>query len=89
MLLRRSSTGATFDMVGDCGANPCGEYLWDHRNASLREWLVDDFVLNPDTGLRNPNVDGYYLDDSWTNYSRTTPRGRNCDGDPFGGPTEE
>ena len=23
----------------DCGAVPCGTYLWDHRNASLRAWL--------------------------------------------------
>ena len=30
------------ECTGDChcGGVPCGEYVWDHRNASLREWLV-------------------------------------------------
>ena len=29
----------------DCGPGlPCGEYLWDHRNQSLRTWLLDEFV---------------------------------------------
>ena len=30
------------ECAGDChcGGVPCGEYVWDHRNASLREWLV-------------------------------------------------
>ena len=27
----------------ECGGAPCGEYLWDHRNASLREWLIVRF----------------------------------------------
>ena len=35
--------GSCTDMC-DCGSLPCGEYLWDHRNASLREWLVEVFV---------------------------------------------
>ena len=36
----------------DCGGGkdnsdgiPCGEYLWDHRNATLRQWLTDTFIL--------------------------------------------
>lgn len=48
----------------DCGAVPCGEYLWDHRNASLRQWLIHTHVLGPD-GLGNPNVSGFYFDDAW------------------------
>jgi len=28
----------------DCGKVPCGEYLFDHRNASLREWIVNSHV---------------------------------------------
>ena len=48
----------------DCGAVPCGECLWDHRNASLREWLISTHVLGPD-GLGNPNVSGFYFDDAW------------------------
>ena len=48
----------------DCGPVPCGEYIWDHRNASLREWLVNTHVLGPD-GLGNPNVSGFYFDDAW------------------------
>lgn len=48
----------------DCGKVPCGEYLWDHRNASLRRWLVDEHVLGPN-GLGNANVTGFYFDDNW------------------------
>merc|ERR550514_2232848 len=29
----------------DCGPVPCGEYLFDHRNESLRRWLVDEFIM--------------------------------------------
>ena len=44
----------------DCGGVPCGEYLWDHRNASLRTWIINDFLLGP-TGLGNENISGFYL----------------------------
>lgn len=44
----------------DCGSVPCGEYLWDPRNASLRAWLIDVHILGP-TGLGNPNVTGFYF----------------------------
>ena len=31
----------------DCGAGlPCGEYLWDHRNDSLRNFLIHEFIGN-------------------------------------------
>ena len=61
---------------------PCGEYLFDHRNASLREWLVNEFVLGA-TAIGNENISVIYLDDNWQNYSE--PRA----GGAFGGPTEE
>lgn len=48
----------------DCGV-PCGEYLWDHRNASLRDWLISEYIAGP-TGMGNPNVDGLYIDDDWS-----------------------
>jgi len=78
----------------DCGGVPCGEYLWDHRNASLREWLINDFILGP-TGLGNANVSGFYFDDGWSNVTRPVapwmpqPHGY-CDTySPVGGPSEE
>ncbi len=46
----------------DCGGVPCGEYLWDHRNASLRSYLVNEVVLGAN-GLGNKNVSGFYFDD--------------------------
>ena len=53
----------------DCGGVPCGFYLYDHRmwNHSIRgqtlgEWMVDELIV---AGLQDPNVDGYYIDDSW------------------------
>lgn len=76
----------------DCGPGlPCGEYLWDHRNQSLREWLIADFLLGPD-GLGNVNVDGYYVDDSWSrgagkNFDPTT--WNSCSNGAIGGATEE
>lgn len=78
----------------DCGGVPCGEYLWEHRNASLREWLVNDFILGP-TGLGNANVSGFFLDDAWSNTTqRVKPWMPQPDGfcDTFsavGGPSEE
>jgi hypothetical protein len=43
----------------DCGGVPCGEYLWDHRAPGLREYLINEFLLNPVTGLGNPNITGF------------------------------
>lgn len=48
----------------DCGSVPCGEYLFDHRNASLRDWLVREHVMGP-LGMGNEHVFGMYLDDLW------------------------
>ena len=53
---------------GDCNCGPglpCGEYLWDHRNASLRDYLINQVVLGNATGLGNESVDGFYFDDAW------------------------
>lgn len=50
----------------DCGAVPCGEYLFDHRNGSmLQQWLVDEYAGGAATGLANPNIDGFFIDDGW------------------------
>jgi hypothetical protein len=79
--------------VCDCGGVvPCGEYLWDHRNASLRTFLIEEFILGP-TGLGNENVSGFYLDDGWVNVSAAIqpwqPKEGFCDHSAIGGPTEE
>eukprot|EP00056_Hartaetosiga_gracilis_P008939 m.128241 g.128241 ORF g.128241 m.128241 type:complete len:419 (-) comp13022_c0_seq6:1961-3217(-) len=77
----------------DCGSIPCGEYLWDHRNESLREFLINEFVLGNDTGVGNPLVSGVYLDDGWTDSPQPReswwPKEGFCSHDPIGGPTEE
>ena len=53
----------------DCGEGlPCGEYLWDHRNDTLIDFLINEFVLGP-TGLGHPGISGFYFDDGWV----TTP----------------
>merc|ERR1719272_13415 len=59
----------------DCGASPCGEYLFDHRNKTMQLWLVNDYFGG--TGcLGDDNVDGLILDDYWN-------------GGSGGGPSEE
>eukprot|EP00039_Didymoeca_costata_P002169 m.57998 g.57998 ORF g.57998 m.57998 type:complete len:517 (-) comp11147_c0_seq1:29-1579(-) len=52
----------------DCGAGvSCGEYLWDHRNGSmLTKWFTEEYIGGSTYGLGNENVDGFYLDDHWT-----------------------
>lgn len=42
----------------DCGGVPCGEYLLDHRNESLREWIVQEHILGRE-GMGNENISGY------------------------------
>lgn len=50
----------------DCGKNPCGEYLWDHRNGSiLQEFLLEHYIGGP-TGVDNPAIHGLFIDDGWT-----------------------
>ena len=75
----------------DCGDIPCGEYLWDHRNASLRDWLVREQILGP-TALGNPQVSGLFLDDEWQDTQQPNPGWGPpegfCTSDPWGGPSE-
>ena len=75
----------------DCGSVPCGEYLWDHRNLSLRRWLIDDYIMGP-TALGHGRIDGLFLDDEWQdspqpNPSWGPPEGF-CTSDLHGGPSE-
>ena len=65
----------------DCGGVPCGRYLWDHRNASMRRWLIEEHILGP-TGVGNANISAIYLDDNW----QTVPGAESPS--PLGGPTE-
>ena len=52
---------------GDCGdIIPCGWYVFDHRNESLRSWIVEEFILGDKLGLGNESVDGFLFDDWWT-----------------------
>ena len=39
----------------DCGGVPCGRYLYDHRNDSMREWLIKEHILG-ETGIGNENI---------------------------------
>lgn len=64
----------------DCGGVvPCGEYLWDHRNASLRPWLVETLVAP----IRAGAADGWFLDDFFC----SNIINGSC-GDPVQGPSE-
>ena len=41
-----------------------GRYLWDHRNESLRAFLIDTVIGGPDA-MGNKDIDGLFLDDFW------------------------
>ncbi len=50
---------------------PVGEYLFDFRSVNISvngqtfgAWYTDEYMFGP-TGLGNPGVSGYYIDDSW------------------------
>ena len=68
----------------DCGDVPCGEYLWDHRNDTLRSFLINDIILGPSI-LGNPAISGLFIDDFWC--SDLINGTGNCT-DPVQGPTE-
>eukprot|EP01084_Bolivina_argentea_P290418 498858_1 len=76
----------------DCGISlPCGEYLWDHRNESLRQWLTDTFILKSanNSGLLNSAIDGFFLDDGWADTQQKPYGTSGCDRyNTFGGPSE-
>jgi len=73
----------------DCGGVPCGEYLFDHvgGGAALRSFLINDYILGP-TGMGNPNISGFYIDDQWFNYSVYNTSRPECSNPAIGGPTE-
>jgi hypothetical protein len=54
----------------DCGDRiPCGDYVFDHRNQSLRDWIVNDYMMGP-LGMGNRSaIDGFLLDDMWDLWS--------------------
>jgi hypothetical protein len=60
---RRHPAGACVGAC-DCGKHPCGEYVWNVRNASLRQWLLDEYIGGP-TGMAHKDVSGMFLDDQW------------------------
>ena len=60
----RRPDGACTDGVCDCGTQPCGEYLYDHRNSSLRDFIVNEIIGGP-YGLGDPAISGFFLDDGW------------------------
>lgn len=72
----------------DCGTQPCGEYLWDHRNGTmLLDFLLNVHIAGPD-GLGNPNIDGFFIDDFWCSNLLNKERGLGPCNDPVQGPTE-
>jgi hypothetical protein len=40
--------------------------VFDHRNSSIQEWLVNTVFLGNATGGGNPSVQGFYVDDGWS-----------------------
>jgi len=50
----------------DCGAvNPCGEYIFDHRNDSFSEWFTSEYMISSETLLHKPTpISLGWLDDS-------------------------
>ena len=72
----------------DCGTQPCGEYLWDHRNGSmLQEFLLNEHIAG-ENGLKNPNIDGFFIDDFWCSDIINKQQGLGLCNDPVQGPTE-
>lgn len=49
----------------DCGAtNPCGEYTFNHRNASFSEWWIHEYMISESTLLHKPQaINLGFLDD--------------------------
>ena len=46
--------------------SPSLRYLFDHRNGTmLQAWLVSEYAGSAATGLANPNIDGFFIDDGW------------------------
>jgi|EP01043_Picozoa_sp_COSAG02_P036217 hypothetical protein len=66
----------------DCGGVPCGEYLWNHHNESMVQWLIEEHILGS-TAIGNENISAIYLDDNWQNFTGGESKAT------IGGPTEE
>lgn len=83
--------GKCADGVCDCGTQPCGEYLFDHRNGTmLRDWLIKEHI-GGSMGLGSPSVDGVFMDDFWCSnrLCAADPSIKSCPcSDPVQGPTE-
>jgi hypothetical protein len=46
-------------------------YLFDHRNASLRSWLIQEYILGPN-GLGSGVTDGFFIDgEDWHSPEKT------------------
>lgn len=86
----------------DCGLNPCGEYLFDHRNGTmLRNFLIHNVIIPAvSETIQHPEddtttvriVDGLFLDDYWCSdllcqSSHNSIPGCPCK-NPIQGPTE-
>jgi hypothetical protein len=63
----------------DVGSVPVGEYLFDPRSANVSihgqtmiEWFVDEYLGGP-SGLGNPSIAGFYIDDDWGNMNPNGP----------------
>jgi len=69
---------------------PCGEYIFDHRNASVRQWLAEQ-VVSPTALGASGLIDGLFLDDFWCSdlLCAEDPSIDGCPcNDPVQGPTE-
>ena len=56
---RRHPSGACVGSC-DCGKHPCGEYVFDLRNESLRQWMLDVYIGGP-LGMGHKDVSGMFL----------------------------
>ena len=51
-----------------CNAgSQCCTDVFNHRNQSLRKWIVEEHMLGK-MGMAHPAVDGYLIDDWYTDY---------------------
>ena len=60
----------------------CREYLWNHHNESMVQWLIEEHILGS-TAIGNENISAIYLDDNWQNFTGGESKAT------IGGPTEE
>jgi hypothetical protein len=82
----KSLDGLCADEKCDCGCVPCGYYVWDHRNASLRAWLVE--YATGATSVEDPRIDGVFLDDNWAVPSGPAESDKHCLADMGLSPTD-